>query len=153
MERKSLETCDDKFRSQKLSWAKFAQQMSKQIRKIGNRIDRIVNYRPDRLIQRHRLFRVTIRLQWQFFGPKKDLLIVKIIGYSDNLLQWHFSGNPQSQIPGMSSSGGWQNAYSACEQRHRVLMELTEARSRMSHASHRFREKNGELEAAALEYR
>ena len=50
-------------------------------------------------------------------------------------------------------SSEWQNAYSACEQRHRVLMELTEARSRMSHASHRFREKNSQLEAAAQEYR
>ena len=50
-------------------------------------------------------------------------------------------------------SSEWQNAYSACEQRHRVLMELTEARSRMSHASHRFREKNSQLEAAAVEYR
>ena len=33
-------------------------------------------YRPPRL-QWHRL--VTLRLQWQFFGPKKDLLILKII--------------------------------------------------------------------------
>ena len=50
-------------------------------------------------------------------------------------------------------SSEWQSAYSACEQRHRVLMEAVEARSRMSHASHRFRDKTREVEAATVEYR
>ena len=35
------------------------------------------------LLQKHENF----RLQWPFFGPKKDLLILKIIGYCDNRLK------------------------------------------------------------------
>ena len=40
-----------------------------------------------------------LRLQWltptvTIFGPKKGLLILKIIGYCDNRLQWHFFQSP-----------------------------------------------------------
>ena len=41
------------------------------------------------------LFTVTIRNSDSFWGPKKDLLILKITGYSDSLLQWHFFKSPQ----------------------------------------------------------
>ena len=45
--------------------------------------------------------RVTLRLQWQFFGPKKTLLILKMMRYSDTCLHWHFF-----TIPALSLQAG-----------------------------------------------
>lgn len=42
----------------------------------------------------------------------------------------------------------WQSVYTACEHRHRVVMELLEARSHTANPSHKYREKTSQIQEA-----